>query len=687
MPELLLELFCEEIPARMQARAADDLRRLVTDALVERGLTYAAARAFVGPRRLTLVLDGLSPRQPDRREERRGPRAGAPQAALDGFLRQNGLTPDQVSLVETDKGAFHVAVIDVPGRPTPEVLGEILPAIIRDFPWPKSMRWGSGALRWVRPLQSILCCFDGAVVDMAIEGIRAGETTRGHRFHAPQTITARRFDDYAERLEAAKVVVDPAARRQIIERDARTLAFARHLDLVEDAALLDEVTGLVEWPVVLSGDFDPDFLDVPAEVLTTTMRANQKYFALRDPKTGRLAPHFLVVANLEARDGGRAIVAGNEKVLRARLSDARFFWEQDKRASLDSRLGQLEQIIFHAKLGTLHERAQRLVRLAQDLSPLVPGSEAAPEAARLAKADLVTGMVGEFPELQGVMGRYYALHDGLDPAVADAIRDHYAPLGPQDAVPRAPVSIVVALAEKLDTLAGFFGIDERPTGSKDPFALRRAGLGVIRIILENGLRLDLPPLFEAAARHYRRGFDAAAVARDLMGFLADRLKVHLRERGLSHDLVAAVFALGDQGDLARLVRRAEALKAFLATEDGANLLAAHRRASNILRIEEKKDGRSLAGRADPAGLVADEEKALRAAIDGLTGDVDARLGAEDFAGALSALARLRQPVDAFFTAVTVNADDPALRANRLALLSEIRLAMGRIADFSLIEAK
>ena len=689
MAELLLELFSEEIPARMQARAADDLRRLVTDALVERGITYAAAASFATPRRLTLSLDGVLARQPDRREEKRGPRANAPEAALAGFLRQFNLTPDQVKIAETDKGAFYTALIETPGAATEQVLADILPGIIRTFPWPKSMRWGSGELRWVRPLQSILCCFNGEVVPFEIDGIASGDQTQGHRFLAPGVIHASKFEDYVDHLRRAFVILDPAERREIIDHQSAQIAFANHLSLIDDPGLLEEVAGLVEWPVVLLGSFDTDFLDVPPEVLTTTMRTNQKYFALRDA-SGKLAPRFLVVSNLEAADGGAKIVAGNEKVLRARLSDARFFWEQDKRARLDSRIGALENIVFHAKLGTLAERVARITQLTSGLA-MVMGvdPQLAARAAMLSKADLTTGMVGEFPELQGLMGRYYALADGEHPDVANAIRDHYSPLGPTDSVPTAPVSIAVALAEKLDSLVGFFAIDERPTGSKDPFALRRACLGIVRLILENNLRLNLSQIFQQALDlHGVKTELQRTLVTDVLGFVTERLKVFLRDRNRAHDLVGSVLSAGKLDDLVDMVNRIDALDQFLSTTDGINLLAGYKRAANILRIEEKKDGgTSFAGDVNPALLVEDEEKTLNNALDQALPDINAKLDAEDFSGAMAALSHLRAPLDAFFERVIVNASEPEIRHNRLRLLTRIDDPLGKIADFSLIERK
>ncbi|WP_436642960.1 glycine--tRNA ligase subunit beta [Microbaculum sp. FT89] len=756
MPDLLLELFSEEIPARMQGRAAEDLRKLVTDALVDAGLTYESASAFATPRRLTLNVTGVPARSPDTREERKGPRVGAPDKALEGFLKAAGLASIDEAKVESDpkKGEFYVAVIEKPGREATAVIADIVPDVIRRFPWPKSMRWGSGSLRWVRPLQSILCVFgpeteDTEVVDFEVDGLRSGRVTRGHRFMAPDTFEVRRFDDYVEKLEKAFVVLDPERRREIIRTDARTLAFAQGLEVVEDEGLVEEVAGLVEWPVVLMGAFDPDFLKIPPEVVRLTIRANQKCFVVRDPKTGALAPNYLLVSNLAAEDGGEKIVAGNGRVIAARLSDARFFFDTDRKTKLDVHAEKLRDIVFHEKLGTQAERVDRIARLARELAPLIGANQdEAERAARLAKADLVTEMVGEFPELQGVMGRYYALDQREDEAVADAIRDHYKPAGAGDAVPTAPVSVAVALADRLDILTGFWAIDEKPTGSKDPYALRRAALGVIRIVLTNELRLHLRSI--AAMLAFRieserssdnalaqaideviatRGLNLSpdvhdgiaaeiyrvhqpdleklpGIADDLLAFFADRLKVQLREDGARHDLVDAVFALGEQArgasggssetgsdaagghlvqdDLLMIVRRVEALGSFLDTEDGASLLTAYRRASNILRIEEKKDGRSHAGYADAKAFTQDEERTLFQRIDEVASEAEKALRREDFAGAMRALAKLRGPVDVFFDEVTVNADDPALRANRLRLLSQIRAAMDRVADFSRI---
>ncbi len=811
MPDLLLELFSEEIPARMQRQAAEDLRRLVTDALVEAGLVYEGAKAFATPRRLALTVHGVPARSPDRREERKGPRVGAPDKAVAGFLKAAGLASIEAAKIQADKkGDIYVAVIEKPGRSAEDVIAEIVPAVVRGFPWPKSMRWGEasakpGSLAWVRPLHAILCVFgpetaDTEVIHFDIGGIAAGNITRGHRFLAPEPITVRRFDDYASKLDRAKVVLDTERRKEIIRADARDRALALGLELIEDEGLLEEVAGLVEWPVVLVGSFDEAFLDIPPEVIRATIRANQKCFVLRRP-TGAsfeaplrgapqdeevgggsrdeevgvaqggvaqaqvgarhqrphpevppeaaskdapsdLANRFVLVANIEAPDGGKTIVAGNERVIRARLADARHFWDTDRRAltdhdtpamrdaahrlgldlakPLDQRMAKLAatSVVFHEKLGTQGERVERIARLAREIAPLVAADpDTAERGALLAKADLVSEMVGEFPELQGLMGRYYAAAQGEDPSVAAAVEDHYKPVGPSDRVPAGPVAIAVALADKLDLLVGFWAIDEKPTGSKDPYALRRAALGVIRIVLERQARISLQPILfahllevlsrEAAANpqyveylghaYANEGSgveenlgrpieaDAGSVGNDLLAFFADRLKVQLREQGARHDLVDAVFALGGQDDLVLIVRRVEALGRFLDTEEGRNLLAGTKRAANILREEEKKSGQTFDGEVDPHRLVEPEEKALFEAIGAAGGEVRAAIEVEDFDDAMRALARLRAPVDAFFDKVLVNAPEPELRANRLRLLNLIREETRTVADFSKIE--
>jgi glycyl-tRNA synthetase beta chain len=695
MAELLLELFSEEIPARMQARAAEDLKRLVTEKLKEAGLAFTRADAYVTPRRLALVVDGLPTAQPDVSEEKRGPRVGAPEQALQGFLKGAGLASlDQCEKRDTGKGEFWFAVVKKKGARTAEVLPRLLAEAILALSWPKSMRWADYQFRWVRPLQRIVALFDGAPLDGALDlgadgTLRFGKRTQGHRFLAPGEIEVSNFADYKAKLRDAKVVLDPAERRSAIKAQAEQIAQAAGYSIKPDEALLDEVTGLVEWPVVLMGRIDDAFMGIPPEVLTTTMRANQKYFSLLD-KDGRLAPRFLVVANMETADKGKAIVAGNERVLRARLADAKFFWDQDRQVKLETRVPALKDIIFHAKLGTVADKIGRIDALVVDLAPHLSGLDQiqARRAALLAKADLTSGMVGEFPELQGTMGRYYALHDGEAPAVANAVAEHYAPLGPNDRCPTAPVSVAVSLADKIDTLVGFFAIGEKPTGSKDPFALRRAALGIIRLIVENNLRLPLVVLFHKAHQLYLNwtpGIGASFNSQELLDFFADRLKVALREKGVRHDLISAVFALGGEDDLVRLLARVDALKKFLDSDDGANLLVAYRRASNIVRIEEKKDGRSYNGGTEAALLRQDEEKALHQALAASGGTSGKSLEAEDFQGAMAALAQLRRPVDAFFDKVTVNCEEAELRANRLRLLSQIRATLGGVADFSKIE--
>jgi len=702
MPDLLLELFSEEIPARMQGAAKEELKKRVADALAEAGVFGEGAIAFATPRRLTLAVSELPARQPDRREERKGPRTDAPEKAIEGFLKANGITLDQCETREDKKGSFYVAVIEKKGQPLEDLIAEIIPPIIRGFSWPKSMRWGEGSLRWVRPLHSILCTLDGEVVAFELDGIKSGNVTYGHRFMAPDAIQVRRFDEYEKKLHDAKVMLDADLRARHIWEDAKNLAHAQNLEVVEDDALLREVAGLVEWPVVLMGKIDDRFMDVPQEVLSLSMRENQKYFTLQDAG-GKMAPRFIVVSNLIAEDGGAAIVNGNERVLRARFADAEFLWQEDKRKSLEKDfLPKLKDVVFHAKLGTVAEKAERVSKLAGELAALIPGCDKAKaeKAGLLAKADLVSGMVYEFPELQGLMGRYYALAEGLDADVADAIAEHYRPAGPSDDLPQGPVAQAVALADKLDTLAGFFGAQELPTGSKDPFALRRAALGIIRVVLEQKLRLRLANILEAARigvapvleknghldtfGDTRWGRIAASVE-NLLSFFADRLKVHLRDQGARHDLVDAVFALEGQDDLVLIVKRVEALGDFLKTDDGANLLAGFKRASNILKAEEKKDGATFNGAVDPGLLKEPEEKALHAAIEAARAEAEGAIQAEDFAKAMAALAKLRAPVDAFFDKVTVNAEEKTIRGNRLNLLNEIRAAMGAVADFSRIE--
>jgi glycyl-tRNA synthetase beta chain len=758
MPDLLLELFSEEIPARMQAKAAEDLRRMVTDKLVAEGLVYEGAKAFATPRRLTLTVHGIPARQSDLKQERKGPRVGGAEAAIQGFLKATGLASlDEAKIQRDPKGDFYIALTEKPGKPTLDVLAEILPLIIRTFPWPKSMRWGERSarptsLQWVRPLHSIVATFgidteEPEVVPFELNGITSGQTTFGHRFLAPDAISVRRFEDYEAKLQAAKVVLDPARRKDTILADATELAFAQGFELVEDPVLLDEVSGLVEWPVVLMGSFDAEFLSIPGEVIRATIRNNQKCFVVSDPKTGKLTNKFILTANIEASDGGLAIVAGNERVIRARLSDAKFFYETDLKTKLEDRLPKFENIVFHEKLGTQASRIKRIMWLAKELAPVVGADvEKTKRAAQLAKADLLTEVVGEFPELQGLMGKYYALAQKEDAAVAAASEEHYKPQGPADSVPTDPVSVAVALADKIDILVGFWAIDEKPTGSKDPFALRRAALGAIRLIIENQIRLRLVPLlqrlnssyiflemmkgeditqlaavadrvglmeaiFPVIESEYRKRLDAfrqwdpseeKEIIRDpekheqirnsvlqradsLLAFFADRLKVQLRDQGSRHDLVDAVFSLGGQDDLLMIVRRVEALAKFLDTDDGKNLRAGVKRASNILAIEEKKDKRAYDGAPDAALFKLDEEKALATAMTQVGPEASAAIAKEDFAGAMTAMAKLRPAVDAFFDEVKVNDDDAAVRENRLKLLNEIRAATRAVADFSKIQ--
>jgi len=754
MPELLIELFSEEIPARMQVRAAQDLRRLVLEGLTAAGLATGVAKAYATPRRLALLVEDVAAKSPDLSEERKGPRVSAPEQAIAGFLKSAGLTSIKEADVVKDakKGDFYVVRMAKRGRAAKDILGAVVPAVVAEFPWPKSMRWGAGRTRWVRPLHSIVCMLDGKVVPFAIAEVEAGRTTRGHRFHGDEPFEVAGVADYLKGLKAHKVILDPALRAQRIADAARTLAREHKLALVEDEALLAENAGLTEWPLVLMGSFDEEFLSVPAECLMLSMKQHQKCFSLKHPRSGKLANRFLLVSNLTPKDGGAAIILGNEKVMRARLSDAKFFWEQDRRKPLDEMAAALAGIVFHEKLSTQKERVERIAELAFQVAGSVDAvPEDARRAAQLCKADLVSGMVGEFPELQGLMGRYYAEAAGTKPEIARAIELHYKPKGPTDTVPKATdgdaVAIAVALADKLDTLVSFWAIGEKPTGSGDPYQLRRAALGIIRIVLENDLRLPMLALlvrqlgrtiglsydrnlrlehegrrnqgvitqshaaidrmgeqflqgstFEhrqhthELARAFSeepRQFPAIVeTARDLLAFFADRLKVHLREKGARYDLIDAVFSLGDQDDLALIVKRVEALNAFLNTDDGAVLLTGVKRATNIIRDEEKKDQRSYAAAPDPSRLRAPQELALYAAIMQVKADTVAAINVENFAGAMRALAELRAPVDAFFDKVTVNvtgvAEAAALRANRLALLSEIRAATLTVADFSKI---
>lgn len=759
MPQLLVELFSEEIPARMQAGAARDLERMAREHLAAAGFLPEALKTFAGPRRLTLVVEGLPIAQADRKEELKGPRVGAPPQAMEGFLRKAGLTEDQ--LVERD--GVWMAFIDKKGRPTAEIVAEMVEAVVRAFPWPKSMTWGSGKLRWVRPLKRILCVLDREIVPFEIEGVQSGDVTEGHRFMrvghgwGGQPFKARDFDEYSKGLLDHFVVLDVEERKARILEGCKTLCFALNLELVEDQGLLEEVAGLAEWPTPVLGDMDPAFLDLPGEVIRTSMRTHQKYFAVRKPGGEGLAPHFITIANVQAADGGKVIAEGNAKVLSSRLSDARFFWDEDVKVGFAPWLDKLSGVTFHAKLGTMAERVDRIVALARAIAPLVGADpDKAAEAARLAKADLASQMVGEFPELQGLMGGYYARAAGMDPQIADAIRDHYKPQGPSDAVPTAPLSVAVALADKLDTLVGFFAIDEKPTGSKDPYALRRAALGVIRTILETGVRLPMhwvieaavdaglkaeQPLIEELAKldegdhskarelldHYgrpymralspttgitsgvnlhpsvfiyasfsSRAFEKAFSAHkifeknyhladrqaELVAFFADRLKVTLKDQGKRHDLVDAVFALGDD-DLVRIVARVEALDGFLTTDDGKNLLAGYKRASNILKAEEKKGWKAEGGR-DLLDDASAPEVQLHDALRLVEPALKAALEKEDFTAAMQELAGLRGPVDAFLDGVFVNSEVPAERDNRLKTLAAVRDAMGQVADFSLV---
>jgi glycyl-tRNA synthetase beta chain len=718
----------------------------VVGALSDRGLLFEGAKSFAGPRRLTLVINGLPAKQPDVSEELKGPKVDAPQAALDGFLRKTGLTKEQLKIEKTPKGDVYIGVMARKGRATAEALAEILPETFAKLPWPKSMRFPGSNVRWVRPLHGIVCTFDGEVVPFEFAGVKSGNVTYGHRFLSKGPIEVRHFEDYEEKLRRAHVIVDAAERKEIIAHEAKQKAFALGLELVEDSGLLEEVAGLAEWPVVLVGSIENEFMELPPEILQTSMRTHQKYFALRVPPSqsggggppkavegARLAPKFVVVSNMIAEDGGKEIVAGNERVLRARLSDAKFFWDQDKKRTLESRIDDLKNIVFHAKLGTQYERVERIEALAGEIAEKIGADvEKARRAARLCKADLTTGVVGEFPELQGVMGRYYALHDGEDADVADAIRDHYKPLGPNDAVPTNEISIAAALADKLDQLVGFFTVGDTPTGSADPFALRRAAVGIIRIMMERSLRLELHDVWGTAFMRsavrvkvtrvdnilapagmvlVREGFEpqyraiwekahsqavseeALSAAYDqyiissakLLSFFADRLKVALREKGTRHDLIDAVFSLGNEDDLVRLVARVEALQAFLKTDDGANLLVAYRRAANILRDEEKRDKTSYDGEPDPELLSATEEKALFVELATASELIRAEVERERFVEAMGVMARLRPPVDAFFDKVTVNDKNPELRANRLKLLSRLRATLHLVADFSKIE--
>ena len=712
MADLLLELFSEEIPARMQAGAAKDLERLVVGALSDRGLLFEGIKAFAGPRRLTLAVAGLPAKQRDVKEELKGPRTDAPQPAIDGFLKKTGLTKDQLKIEKTPKGDVYMAVIERAGRETAAVLSEILPEAIAKLPWPKSMRWKpSDPVRWVRPLHSIIATLDGEVVPFSFAGIASSNVTKGHRFLSKGDITIKRFDDYEAALKKAHVILDAEERKAIIFEGVKSAAFVHQLEMIPDEGLLNEVAGLAEYPVILIGTIENQFMDVPAEILQTSMRTHQKYFSLRDPKTGKMANRFALVANMIAQDGGREIVAGNERVLRARLSDAKFFWDEDRKIKLADRVDALKGIVFHAKLGTQFERVERIAKLAGEIATKIGADPKKSErAARLAKADLTSGVVGEFPELQGVMGRYYALHDKEDAEIADAIRDHYKPVGPSDAVPFGKIAVAVALADKLDALTGFFAVGEKPTGSGDPYALRRAALGAIRILLEGKHRISINVLLGNGVKnfldqensHVRKAFDevgmdAASIeyalaanfkfirSQGVENFIADRLKVALKEKGVRHDLIDAVFALGHEDDLVRLVARVEALQAFLKTDDGVNLLAGYKRAANILKAEEKKDSKTFISEVSDGLLAALPEKNLHAALTKARSEITPALEKEDYAAAMRQMAALRGPVDAFFDGVKVNDEDPKLRENRLNLLASLRAALHQVADFSRIE--
>ncbi|WP_281972296.1 glycine--tRNA ligase subunit beta [Ruegeria faecimaris] len=762
MPDLLIELFSEEIPARMQTRAGEDLKKRITDGLVEAGLTYAGAASLTTPRRLTLAVEGLLAESPSIREERKGPKVGAPDQAIEGFLRGAGVTRDQLEERETPKGAVYFAMIEKPGRPATDIVAEVLEATIRNFPWPKSMRWGSGSMRWVRPLHSILCILNdetGAqVVPLEVEGIKSGDTTEGHRFMAPNQFSVTSFEDYAAKLKRAFVVLSPEERAEHIWNDAQNMAFAAGLEVVDDKGLLAEVAGLVEWPVVLMGQIDEEFLELPPEVLQTSMKEHQKFFSVKNPKTGRIE-RFITVANRETADNGATILAGNQKVLSARLADAKFFWENDQRVA-KSDIAQwtraLQNVTFHNKLGTQAERIDRIAALARELAPVV-GADAdqAEKAARLAKADLNSEMVYEFPELQGLMGRYYIEAAGEDAAVAAVAQEHYSPLGPSDDVPTAPLSVTVALADKLDTLTGFWAIDEKPTGSKDPFALRRAALGWIRTDLSCELGGSLQETILKAARlhaaddialikslHGKTPLEMGEVLANsgvpfptqisptpelrelhvgslamprltfhsvvfeeveipdglvidqpkyigregsLLSFFHDRLKVFLRDEGIRHDIIDACIAMEGNDDLNLLVKRARALNAVIATEDGENLVQGFKRANNILTQAEEKDGVEYSYGADVKFAETESEKALFAALDQAQAQIDTALASEDFPAAMTAMAALRGPVDAFFEDVQVNTDNDILRRNRLNLLSQIRKVCSSVADLARIE--
>lgn len=749
MPDLLIELFSEEIPARMQAKAADDLKKLMTDGLVDAGLTYAAAQAFSTPRRLALEIDGLTAESPTVREERKGPRTDAPEKAIEGFLRGAGVTRDDLEVRDDKKGQVYFAKIEKPGRAASEIISETLEKTVRNFPWPKSMRWGAGSMRWVRPLHSIVCVLSdetGAqIVPVDIDGIQAGDITKGHRFMGPEAFRVVGFDDYEAKLKRSKVILNAEERAETIWHDATNMAFAAGLEVVDDKGLLKEVAGLVEWPVVLMGTINEEFLELPPEVLQTSMKEHQKFFSVRNPKTGRIE-RFITVANRETTDNGATILAGNQKVLSARLADAKFFWENDLRVAKSQNmqpwLDSLSNVTFHNKLGSQRDRIERISALSRKLAAVTEvDPKLAEQAAEIAKADLSSEMIYEFPELQGLMGRYYAKAAGFPDEAAAACEEHYQPLGPSDDVPELPVSATVALADKLDTLTGFWAIDEKPTGSKDPFALRRAALGVIRIVLAKDLRLSLDHfidgqllvhkiaahkagddekglkalestldeiadhgVFGAAFRMVLDRLDGddapdmsagsplrtvgdqlPDASTDLLAFFHDRLKVYLRDQGIRHDVIDACLAMPGYDDLALLVRRATALSETLRTEDGENLIQTFRRANNILTQAEEKDGVEYSYGADVKFSETDEEKALFAALDAAEKAIEPAMEAEDFSSAMTSMAGLRAPADAFFEAVQINSDNPVIRRNRLNLLSRIRQICLSVADLTKIE--
>lgn len=701
MPDLLLELFSEEIPARMQARASADLKRMVTDGLVEAGLTYASAGAFVTPRRLVLTVEGLTESSPTTSEERRGPKVGAPEKALEGFLRGAGVSRGALEEREDKKGTFYYAKVTTEGREAQAIIAELIPQVIRTFPWPKSMRWGSGSLKWVRPLQSILCLLsreDGSeVVPFDVDGIAAGNTTEGHRFMAPGRFAVSSFDDYAAKLRAAHVVLSAQDRADAIWHDATNMAFAAGLEVVEDAGLLAEVAGLVEWPVVLMGEIAEDFLGLPAEVLQTSMREHQKFFSVRNPATGRIE-RFITVANRDTADAGATIIAGNSKVLFARLADGKFFWDNDLRIArdgMDAWREALKNVTFERRLGSQSERVERIAALAREIAPMVGADPTAAEtAARIAKADLSSEMVYEFPELQGTMGKYYALEAGLAPEIAAVAEEHYAPLGPTDDVPTAPLSVAVALADKLDLLTGFWAIDEKPTGSKDPFALRRAALGVIRIVLDGGLRIPLLGLIEKAMGPLGMSLPNADDEDDytnldipvgLLSFFHDRLKVHLKAENIRHDVIDAALSMEPADDLTLVVARARALQSFLNTPDGENLIQGYKRSANILAQAEQKDGVEYRFGADAKYAETPEETALFDALEAARKAIAPAVAEEQFEAAMGEMAKLRAPIDAFFEAVQVNADSDIIRRNRLNLLHDITETCGSVADLTKIE--